>query len=73
MKLIIFYIENAVVKITDITGKLVYQTNALGGQAVGNARTYEGRQVATGIYLVFVRDVNGTEKGVGKIVIADGY
>ena len=66
-------IENAVVKITDITGKLIYQTNALGGQAVWNARTYEGRQVATGIYLVFVRDINGNEKGIGKIVIADGY
>jgi hypothetical protein len=66
-------IENAIVKITDLTGKLLYQTKALGGQAVWNARTYEGRQVATGIYLVFVRDTDGNEKGVGKIVIADGY
>jgi ligand-binding sensor domain-containing protein len=66
-------VENAVVKITDLTGKLLYQTKALGGQAVWNARTYEGRQVATGIYLVFVRDMDGNEKGIGKIVIADGY
>ena len=66
-------VENAIVKITDLTGKLLYQTNALGGQAVWNGKTYEGRKVATGIYLVFVRDLNGTEKGVGKIVIADGY
>ena len=66
-------IDNAVVKITDLTGKLLFQTRALGGQAVWNARTYEGRQVATGIYLVFVRDVDGNEKGVGKIVIAEGY
>ena len=66
-------IENAIVKITDLTGKLLYQTKALGGQAVWNARTYEGRQAATGIYLVFVRDIDGNEKGVGKIVIANGY
>jgi len=66
-------VENAVIKITDLTGKLLFQTNALGGQAVWNARTYEGRQVATGIYLVFVRDIDGNEKGIGKIVIADGY
>ena len=66
-------VENAFVKITDLTGKLLYQTNALGGQAVWNGKTYEGHNVATGIYLVFVRDLNGTEKGVGKIVIADGY
>ncbi len=66
-------VENAIVKITDLNGKLLYQTNALGGQAIWNTRTYEGKKVATGIYLVFVRDLNGSEKGVGKIVIADGY
>jgi ligand-binding sensor domain-containing protein len=66
-------VENAVVKITDLTGRLLYQTKALGGQAVWNGRTYEGKKVATGIYLVFVRDLAGNEKGVGKIVIADGY
>ena len=66
-------VENAIVKITDLTGKLLYQTPALGGQAVWNTRTLDGRKVATGIYLVFVRDISGNEKGVGKIVIADGY
>ncbi len=66
-------VENAIVKITDLSGKLLYQTPALGGQAVWNTRTIDGRKVATGIYLVFVRDISGNEKGVGKIVIADGY
>jgi hypothetical protein len=66
-------VENAIVKITDLTGKLLFQTTALGGQAVWNTRTKDGRKVATGIYLVFVRDISGNEKGVGKIVIADGY
>jgi hypothetical protein len=66
-------VENAIVKITDLTGKLLYQTPTLGGQAVWNTRTIDGRKVATGIYLVFVRDISGNEKGVGKIVIADGY
>ena len=66
-------VENAIVKITDLTGKLLYQTTALGGQAVWNTRTLDGRKVATGIYLVFVRDLSGNEKGVGKIVIADAY
>ena len=66
-------VENAILKITDLTGKLLYQTPALGGQALWNTRTIDGRKVATGIYLVFVRDISGNEKGVGKIVIADGY
>ncbi len=66
-------IENALVKITDLTGKLLFQTQALGGQAIWNGRTYEGKKIATGIYLVFVRDLAGNENSVGKIVIADGY
>lgn len=66
-------VENALVKITDLSGRLLYQTQALGGQAIWNGRTYEGRRVATGVYLVFVRDLTGNEYAVGKIVIADGY
>jgi hypothetical protein len=61
------------VKITDLTGKLVFQTRAQGGQAIWNGKTYEGNSVATGIYLVFVRDDEGNEKGVGKIMITKGY
>lgn len=66
-------VENAQVKITDLTGKLVFQTRAQGGQAIWNGKTYEGNSVATGIYLVFVRDEEGNEKGVGKIMITKGY
>lgn len=66
-------VDNAIVKITDLTGKLLYQTTALGGQAVWNIKTSEGQKVATGMYLVFVRDLSGNEAGVGKIIIATGY
>jgi hypothetical protein len=66
-------VENAQLKITDISGKLVFQTRALGGQAIWNGRKYDGSQVATGIYLVFVRDDSGNEKGVGKIMVTKGY
>jgi hypothetical protein len=66
-------VENAIVKITDLSGKLLYQTNALGGQALWNVRNVDGYKLASGIYLVFVRDLTGNEHAVGKIVIADGY
>jgi hypothetical protein len=66
-------VDHAPIKITDINGKLIYQTRALGGQAVWNGKTYEGSPVATGIYLVFVRDDEGNEKAVGKIMITKGY
>ena len=64
--------ENAIVKITSLSGKLVYQTRALGGQAIWNGKTYDGNKVATGVYLVFARDELGTEKAVGKIMITHG-
>ena len=45
--------ENANVKITDINGQLVFETQALGGQAVWNGRDYSGRRANSGVYLVF--------------------
>jgi len=65
-------VENAIVKITSLNGKLIYQTRALGGQAIWDGKTYDGNKVATGIYLVFARDELGTEKAVGKIIITHG-
>ena len=65
-------VENALVKITDISGSLVFETRALGGQAIWNGKSLAGSIVATGIYLVFVRDDIGNEKAVGKIVITKG-
>ncbi len=46
-------IENANVKITDANGKLVYETEAFGGQMIWDGRDYNGRRVQTGVYLVF--------------------
>ena len=65
-------VENAIVKITSLSGKLVYQTRALGGQAIWDGKTYDGNKVATGVYLVFARDELGIEKAVGKIMITHG-
>jgi len=62
-------VENAVVKITGMDGRLVYQTRALGGQAVWNGRDYSGRRIATGIYLVLVSDESRSEKTAAKIVL----
>jgi hypothetical protein len=44
---------DAVIKITDANGKLVYETEALGGQVTWDGRDYNGRRVQTGVYLVF--------------------
>jgi hypothetical protein len=59
--------DNAIVKITELNGRLVYQTRALGGQAIWNGKDYNGRTVSTGIYLVLVSDDARQEKVATKI------
>lgn len=61
-------VNNAIVKITELDGRLVYQTRALGGQAVWNGRDYKGRKISTGVYLILVSNDERTEKKAGKIV-----
>lgn len=48
--------RDANVKITDISGRLVFETTAKGGQAIWPGTDYEGRRVASGVYLVFSAD-----------------
>lgn len=60
--------ENSIVKITELNGRLVYQTRSLGGQAVWNGTDYRGQGVASGVYLVLVTEEGATERTAGKIV-----
>ncbi len=66
-------VNNALVKITNLNGQLMMQTRSLGGQAIWNGRDQYQHKVASGIYLIFVRDDGGNEKAVGKILISAGY
>lgn len=61
-------VNNAIVKITELDGRLVYQTRALGGQAVWDGRNYRGQKISSGVYLVLVSDDGRTEHTAGKIV-----
>jgi len=61
-------VENAVVKITELSGRLVYQANALGGQITWNGNDYTGKRVASGIYLVLIADKDRKANLATKIV-----
>ncbi|MEJ7767851.1 MAG: two-component regulator propeller domain-containing protein [Chitinophagaceae bacterium] len=61
--------NNALFKITELDGRLVYQSRANGGQATWHGRNYKGQQVASGVYLVIVSDDTRREKLVTKIVM----
>lgn len=62
---------DAVVKITDISGKLIWETRANGGTATWNVKDYNGKRAATGIYIVFAATDDGAESAVGKIAVVN--
>ena len=57
------------VKITDVSGNLVYRTTSLGGQAIWNAADMSGNRVATGVYLIFASDQEGLYKCNTKVMV----
>lgn len=64
--------ENSRIKITTIDGKLVYETIALGGQAVWDGRDLKGRKPETGVYLIFASSDENFDKPkttTGKLMI----
>lgn len=63
--------DNTLVKITDINGRLVNQTYSNGGMAVWSGNNFDGIRVATGVYLVFCINQDGTETQAGKILFVN--
>lgn len=61
-------ISNASVKITDVSGNLVYETSSLGGQAVWDGKNFDGRRVSSGVYLVFMTNDDGSKTHITKLV-----
>ncbi|HEX6226270.1 MAG TPA: two-component regulator propeller domain-containing protein [Chryseolinea sp.] len=62
---------DAIVKITDVSGKLVWQGQANGGTVSWNVRDYHGKRPSTGMYLVFSATADGNESVAGKIAIVE--
>ncbi len=67
-------VRDANVKITDINGHLIFETKALGGQAIWDGKDYLGNKASTGVYLVFSASENTSrapESLVTKILIVN--
>lgn len=60
---------NSNVKITDLSGNLIYQGKSAGGQMVWDCRNRGGNRVATGIYLVLSSTEKAKESVVAKIAV----
>ena len=63
--------KDANVKITDVSGSLIYQTKALGGQAIWDGKNLLGEKAASGVYLVFSTSTDGSESCSTKILIVN--
>ncbi|MEJ2004828.1 MAG: hypothetical protein P8X57_07670, partial [Cyclobacteriaceae bacterium] len=59
--------RDAIVRITDVSGRLIYQTRANGGTAAWPVR--QMNRLNTGMYLVFSASEDGEESYVGKIAV----
>ena len=57
------------VKITDIAGNIVNETNSIGGTATWNGKNFDGTRVATGVYLFMCTSSNFNKKIVKKVLI----
>ncbi len=62
-------VRNTQIRITDISGNLVYETVSDGGQATWDLHTYNGRRVTTGVNLVFCASDDGSQSCVTKMLI----
>lgn len=65
---IVGLVENTTVKITDVSGNLVYETKSQGGQASWDGKNLNGNRVSTGVYLIFCSDSKGDQTAVSKLL-----
>ena len=61
--------KDATVKITDVSGNLIFETKSLGGQAIWSAKNYNGDRVATGVYLAICSDSDGKSTCISKVLV----
>ncbi len=60
--------EQSEVKITDVTGNLVYKTTSNGGRATWNGKNGYGTRAGTGVYLIFCSNRDGSQSRVIKLL-----
>ncbi len=64
-------VDNANVKITDISGQLIYETTALGGQAIWDGNNYNGVRAKTGVYVVLCASPDGSQTVSTKLFLVN--
>lgn len=65
-------VQDAQVKITDVSGNIVFETKANGGEAVWYGNDLSGRRASTGVYMIYVTDEMGLNTQVTKVLLVNG-
>lgn len=60
--------EDSDVKITDISGKLVFHGTSSGGQLSWDGKNLNGKRCHTGVYLIFMNSKDGQETFITKLL-----
>jgi hypothetical protein len=61
--------EDARIKVTDVSGALVYDMQAAGGQAQWDGTKLDGHPVSSGVYIIYATDDLGEVTAQGKVLI----
>ena len=62
-------VDESEVKITDVSGNLVWSTKSQGGQIEWNLKTFSGTKVSSGVYLIYCATANGEQSATTKLLI----
>ena len=62
-------LTNSQVKVTDLAGNLIYETVAEGGQASWDGNNFSGRRAASGVYLVYLTNDDGSQQLATKLLL----
>ncbi|MFM7016366.1 MAG: hypothetical protein ACKOX3_08575 [Bacteroidota bacterium] len=62
-------IANGTIKITDVSGGLVFEGKSLGGQAIWDGKNLKGEKVNSGVYIVYSSDSMGQFHCTTKLMI----
>jgi hypothetical protein len=57
------------VKVTDVSGNLIFKTTSNGGTAIWDGKRVDGTKVESGVYLIWTATNEGSSNKVGKVVV----
>lgn len=68
---IIGLIDESEVKITDVSGSLVWSTKSQGGQVEWDMKSFSGTKVASGVYIIYCSTASGDKSATTKLLIVN--